>query len=228
VQEDAEKMDRFPKPEDDTYRKYLIALAKEAQAYELASEANDRELGKRPDISKEDAEAEFNRAQQFMDEARKLYRDIVESNPKEKYFREGDARTEEALAIYSKIARFQDEYRKSLAAAPAAQPGAGGAPLPAATAKAAVAVIASPLDQVLNFCRQGVDVASIGEYIQSKEFLDDARATNYKFNFATDTLSLKEACKDGAPTLQRQIRARLNPAAAPAKPATAPASAKKP
>jgi hypothetical protein len=114
LEEQAEKMDKFPKPLDDTYRVYLLALAKEAEAYDLAREANERELGKRPDISKDEADAQFRRAQKYMDEARKLYQEIVEANPKERNFRPGDARTEEAVVIYATIVRYQEELKKNL------------------------------------------------------------------------------------------------------------------
>ena len=51
MEEQASKMDKFVKPDEDTYRLYLIALAKEGQAYDLTREANERDLGKRTDIS---------------------------------------------------------------------------------------------------------------------------------------------------------------------------------
>ena len=55
LEEQGEKMDKLPKPNDDAYRLYLVALAKEAQAYDLTREANDRDLGKRTDISETQA-----------------------------------------------------------------------------------------------------------------------------------------------------------------------------
>jgi hypothetical protein len=253
LEEQAEKMDPFPKADDDSYRTYLIGLAKEAQAYDLAREANERDLGKRPDISAQDAVAEFQRAQKYMDEARKDYKDILEANSKEKNFRDGDARTEEAVTIYATIQRHQDEYNRAMAsAAPAPSAPAPGspaanvpainasrsvqppAPAVAAAAAAAPAKRAGPLDQVLEFCKQGIDAASILEYINSPEFLEDAKVANYKFNFATDTVALKGACKENAAPLQTAMRSRLSapakPAAAakPAAPATAPAAAKPP
>src|SRR5579871_2942542 len=81
LEDQAEKMEKLVKPVDDTYRQYLIALAKEAQSYELTKEANERALGKRPDISAQEAAKEFRQAQQYMDEARKIYKDILEANP---------------------------------------------------------------------------------------------------------------------------------------------------
>ena len=225
VQEQAEKMDKFAKPVDDTYRLYLIALAEEAQSYALTREASERDLGKRPDISKAEADAQFKHAQQFMDESRKLYQEIVDTNPKEKGFRPGDTRTEEAMTIYGTIVRYQEELKK-------AEPGSTSrgeraASGPAAPAPATPAAVISPLDRVLDFCRKGVDAGSISEYIKSQDFMDDAKASKYKFNFGTDTLALTDACKAGAPTLQKLIRERLTPPAAraPAVQAVAPATA---
>ena len=62
LEEQGEKMGKLPKPTDDAYRLYLVALAKEAQAYDLTREANERDLGKRTDISPQQAEAEFHKA----------------------------------------------------------------------------------------------------------------------------------------------------------------------
>ncbi len=211
VQEQAEKMDKFVKPMDDTYRVYLIALAEEAQAYALAREANERDQGKRPDISKAEADAQFKRAQQFMDESRKHYQEIVEANPKEKAFRPGDTRTEEAMTIYGTIVRYQEELRKADSAPASGERSADGSSAPGPATH-----VVSPLDRVLDFCRKGVDASSISEYIRSQDFLEDAKASKYKFDFGTDTLALTDACKAGAPALQKLIRERLNPTAAPA------------
>jgi hypothetical protein len=239
VQEAAEKMPKFPKPDDDSYRLYLIALAKEAQSYELTAEANDRELGKRPDISAEDAAAEFDRAQRLMDEARKLFRDIIASNPKEKVFRDGDARTQEALTIYEKITRYRDENAAHAAtavpahapAAPAVQSASRQAPPPIApppVGQTAAPSQASPLDQVITFCRSAIDAATIREYIASKEFVDDAKATSYKFVYSRDVLPLKQACGDSALVYQKSIIQRLSPPAPKPAAATSAPAAKKP
>ena len=232
VQEQAEKMDKFPKPLDDTYRLYLIALAEEVQSYALTREASERDLGKRPDISKAEADAQFKHAQQFMDEARKLYQEIVDTNPKEKGFRPGDTRTEEAMTIYGTIVRYQEELKKAEPVpAPAVQRSASVPAVQAVPAptKATPVAVVSPLDRVLDFCRKGVDAASTADYIKSKDFMDDAKASKYKFNFGTDTLALTDACKASAPTLQKLIRDRLAPAPAraPAVPSGASGAASK-
>jgi len=208
LEEQAEQAAPLPKGNDDTYRRYLIGLAKEAQAYELTSEANDRDLGKRSDISPAQADEEFHRAQKYLDEAGAIYKEIVTANPKEKEFRAGDARTDQALAIYAKIERFKAENAKVLAAAQAvgaAQPRGGGASAPAGG-------VQTPLEQVLEFCNKGLAMDSIMEYINSPDFLADAKATGYRFNFAKDSLRLNETCKQNAAVLQRQMRARLGTA----------------
>ena len=43
----------FPKPDDDAYRSYLIGLGKEALAYQLAAETDDRHQGGTPEPSSE-------------------------------------------------------------------------------------------------------------------------------------------------------------------------------
>jgi hypothetical protein len=212
VEEGAEKMDKFSKPDDDSYREYLIALAKEAQAYDLTREFNDSVSGKRPDISPQQADDDFQRAQKLLDESGALYKEIIGINPKEKEFRPGDARTEDAIAIYAKIQRYRDENAKALAAL-AAPHGKGIAKTPGGAQ--------SPLDQVLNFCSSGVDDDSIKDYIRSPEFMQAARATKYKFNFTEDPMKLSQACKTNGGIYGRMIRQRLGggsgaPAKAPA------------
>jgi hypothetical protein len=212
MEEAADKADKLPKGTDDTYRIYLIALAKEAQAYGLTSEANERDLGKRSDITPAQAEAEFKRAQQYLDESGALYKQIVTANPKEKEFRSGDARTEEALAIYAKIERFKVENAKAMAAAEAARAVAAKAGEKGGNAGSGQ----TPLEQVLEFCNQSLALESIKEYIESPDFIADAKATGYKFNFAKDSLRLNQTCKQNAAALQKAIRARL-PVAPPHK-----------
>jgi tetratricopeptide (TPR) repeat protein len=218
LEEQADQMEKFPKPEDDTYRLYLVALAKEAQAYDLTREANERDLGKRTDISPKQAEEEFQRAQKYLDEAGAIYKQIITANPKEKEFRPGDTRTEEAIAIYAKIVRYKEENLKAQAAlqAKAAEAakvnglngGGRGASVTGGTGQ-------SPLDQILNFCSQGIAPESIEEYIQSADFLDDAKVSGYKFSFAKDPIRLNETCKKNAAIFQRMIRERLASSAAP-------------
>lgn len=211
LQEQGEKMDKLPKPTDDAYRLYLIALAKEAQAYDLTREANERDLGKRTDISPAQAEAEFQKAQKYLDESGAIYKQAITANPKEKDFRAGDTRTEQALEIYAKIERYKAENAKAMAAKSVEVAHAGNG---ASGRAVTVAARQSPLDQVLDFCNRGLDVDSIKEYIESPDFTADAKATNYKFNFASDSVRLHDTCKQNAAVLQRLIRAHLTPAVA--------------
>jgi len=209
VEEQAEKLDKFPKPEDDSYRQYLVALAKEAQAYDLTREANDFDLGKRNDITPKQADDDFNHAQKYLDDAAEIYKEILTANSKEKEFRAGDTRTEEAVAIYAKIVRYKEENAKAEASLVAAKEHASksvsvGRPTPAGPGAQQ-----SPLEQVLSFCSKGIAVESIKEYIQSPDFLADAKTTSYRFSFARDSIRLNDVCKANAPALQKLIRDRL-------------------
>jgi hypothetical protein len=216
LEEGGEKMDKFPKPEDDSYREYLIALAKEAQAYDLTREFNDSVSGKRADIAPQQADDDFQKAQKLLDEAGALYKEIIGENPKEKEFRPGDARTEDAIAIYAKIQRYRDENAKKLGAKGVVS-GKGLAKTPGG--------VRSPLDQVLSFCSNGVDDDSIKDYIQSSDFMQAARATKYKFNFTEDPVKLSQTCKTNGGIYGRMIRQRLS--GAPATPAKVPSGASK-
>jgi hypothetical protein len=246
LEEDATNFEKFPKADDDAYRLYLIALAKEAQAYELARQAAAREQGKEKQLSPQEAEESFQRAQKFLDEARKFYKDALQAKPTEKIFREPDERMEKAIEVYAKIERHKDEYAKFLAEKKASdqkvaevRPVSGpqtlqakletpGAPSPAGAAavNTAVASSDSPLEQVLTFCRDGIDVSSIGDYVKDPQFLADTKKSSYKFDIKNDPIKLKQACGDKAPAIQKMMRDRLAPAPAP-KTAAAPAPAPK-
>jgi hypothetical protein len=204
VEEGAEKMDKFPKAEDDSYRQYLIALAKEAQAYDLTREFNDKESGKRTDISEKDAQDDFERAQKYLDDAGAIYKDIIAANSKEKEFRPGDARTEDAIAVYAKIDRYRQENSKALASR--------GSGLPASKSLASAQSEASgqsPLDQVLSMCGSGIDDQSIKDYIASPDFMAAAKASKYHFNFAADPAKLNNGCKANGATYGHLMRQRL-------------------
>lgn len=210
VEEQAEKMDPLPKGADDTYRQYLVALAKEAQAYDLTREANDRDLGKRSDISRAQAEDDYKRAQKYLDEAGAIYKQIIAANSKEKEFRPGDARTEEAISIYALIDRYKAEYAKAQAAKAAQVAQATPTehePNHAPSADGSDAQ--SPLNQIVHFCASGLGMDTIKDYIDSPDFLQDAKTSNYKFSFSKDPIRLSDACKQNAGTIQRLMRARL-------------------
>jgi hypothetical protein len=232
LEEDATKAEKFAKPEDDAYRMYLVALAQEAQAYDLAREAAARETGKDKSISPEEAEASFQRAQKLLDEARKNYKDALTAKSSEKEFRVPDDRMEKAIQVYAVIQRHKEEYQKFLqeqqknkpqAKPPAttevskvSKPAEATAAAKPAAAPAAVApsMDKTPLAQVTGFCLAGLDAISISDYIKDPQFLEDAKRTNYKWNFGTDPLALKQACGDKSAAIQKMIRDRLAATAA--------------
>jgi hypothetical protein len=228
LEEEADKMEKLPKPEDDAYRVYLIALAKEAQAYDLAREFAQREEGKRNDITEAQADAEFQKAQHLLDDARKLYKDAIQAKPGEKEFQEPDARMERAISVYATIARHKDEYQKFLAEQKKAAPVRVADNMPPAAGRTGTSANfpkskdqsagANPLNQILKFCEAGMTMETISDYIGDKQFLADARESSYAFNFRTDPLALTTSCKDKAGPIQKAMRARLagRPAPAPA------------
>lgn len=215
LEEEAEKAEKLPKPEDDAYRVYLIALAKEAQAYDIARESADANDGKRPDIPPAQAEADFQKAQQLLDDARKLYKDALQAKPNEKEFQEPDNRMEKAVEVYATIARHKQEYQKYVVTAQASKStptsgSRGDVQLRDAKQQSQPAGgSGSPLDQVIKFCQAGMDLDAITDYIKDKSFLDDAKASNYTFNFRSDPLALNASCKDKASAIQHLMRQRL-------------------
>jgi hypothetical protein len=241
LEEDATNFEQFPKPDDDAYRIYLIALAKEAQAYELARQASAREQGKEKQLSEAEAEESFQRAQKLLDEARKLYKDALQAKPAEKTFREPDDRMEKAIEVYAKIERHKDEYakfvvQKKAQVAPVVAQASSTVPVTVAkldrpetsalkSAPAPAGSSDSPMEQVMTFCRNGIDTASIGDYIKDPQFLADAKKSGYKFDIKNDPISLKQACGDKAAAIQKMMRDRLAPAPRATAPASAPAKA---
>jgi hypothetical protein len=212
LEEEAEKAEKLPKPEDDAYRVYLIALAREAQAYDVARESAQRDEGKRTDISSEQAEKDFQKAQLLLDGARKSYKDAIQAKPNEKEFQEPDNRMEQAISVYAKIARHKEEYQKFLAAQPSnapARPGGTGDSKQIDPSRNHPAMAATPLDQVVKFCQAGLDLGSITDYVKDASFLEDAKASSYSFNFKTDALILNANCKEKAPVIQKLMRERL-------------------
>jgi hypothetical protein len=217
VEAEARKMEPFVKPQEDAMRKYLIGLAVESKSYALVIEANEREMGRKPELPEKEARAQFAAAKKLMDEARTIYKEIFDANPSDKNLRPGVSRTDQALSVFSAIER---SWAKTDAAK--------ANEIAIARQKAEEAARKSPLDKVLDFCRAGVDANSIGEYINSPDFLEDVKNSNYKFNFATDMVALNNTCKASAAKLQTAMRQRLNPAptppvAAPEPPPPAPA-----
>jgi hypothetical protein len=218
LEEEAQKFEPLPKPEDDAYRLYLIALAKEAQAYDLAREAQERENGKRPDISQAQADADFQKAMRLIDEARKLYRDAIQAKPGEKVFQEPDNRMEKAVAVYATINRHKDEYKKAVLASqqqpktpPRSSTVSSQSTDDASQKSGPTPGSATPLDQIVKYCQGGVDMDTVTAYIKDPVFLQQAKETGYKFNFQNDPLVLAANCKSNAPAIQKMIRERLAP-----------------
>ena len=208
VEAEARKMEPFVKAQEDSMRKYLIGLAVESKAYALVIEANEREMGRKPEIPEKEARAQFAAAKKLMDESRTIYKEIFDANPSDKNLRPGLTRADQALAVFAAIERSWAKQDAAKANEDAI-----------ARKKAEDAARKSPLDKVLDFCRAGVDANSIGEYISSPDYLDDVKTSNYKFNFATDMVALNNTCKTSAAKLQTLMRQRLNPGAAAATPA---------
>lgn len=215
LEEQAEKADKLPKPEDDAYRVYLIAVAKEARAYEVARESAQASNGTRTDITPAQAEAEFQKAQQLLDKARELYKDALQAKPNEKDFQEADNRMERAVTLYAKIERQKQEYQRFLATQQSKP--VISAPDPhlrdAKQVTAGTPAAGTPMDQIVKYCQANIDLGTITDYIKDQSFLDDAKASGYSFNIKTDPFTLNEKCGLKAPTIQRLMRMRL--AAAP-------------
>lgn len=90
---EAEKMPPFPKPEDESYRAYMIGLAKEALAYAQTSKEETRN---------------------YLFDARKYYNEAKTKKPKEEKFLEPYTRVDKALIQYDRIIRQEEQYRAYL------------------------------------------------------------------------------------------------------------------
>jgi hypothetical protein len=210
LEEEASKTPELKKEDGDAYRIYLIGLAQEAQAYEIANEAHLSETGKRKDIKQSEAEADFEKSQRLLDKARANYKKALDSKPKEREFLDADTRMEKAITIYATIERHKDEYHK-FSPAPEPAPEAKLAPLNENKPVVGVAPVAgSPIDQILKYCQANMDLETITDYIKDPAFLQDAKSSNYRFDFKTDPLALNAACKDKATTIQKLMRDRLS------------------
>jgi len=90
--ETLELMTPLKNPKDDAYRRYNIGVAYEALAYQAEDLATTRKL---------------------LEEAATNYRAAIEMNPKEKYFREPQARIQTAIAQYKKLEEQQEARRRA-------------------------------------------------------------------------------------------------------------------
>jgi hypothetical protein len=215
VLEGAEKMDKFPKPEDDAYRIYLIALANEALAYEKARESAELEKARGSDVSSDKAkrsmdqeEKNFTEAQAYLDQATKSYKDAIQAKPGEKEFREPDARMENAVRLYQTIARHKEEYqeavkqkdsdkRKLISNAGSSSAGSGGPRDVTSSSQI------SAYNQVIAMCKDhvsGID-GLIKEHPDEIHFLKG-------LSLAED-LELKRECGTDAPAIATAIKSQL-------------------
>ncbi|HEX3744844.1 MAG TPA: hypothetical protein VHW09_12970 [Bryobacteraceae bacterium] len=188
VVRDAESYPPFPKPEDDTYRAYLIALGKEAMAYQLAEEANERLQGHLPDVTCEEALAQRHRARTYLYESSQIYKQILQTKTSERVFQDGQMRVSKALTTYDIIERNQPDC--AVEAPP---------PPPAS----------NPMENVLAFCKAKVGMGQIKDYIDSDDFVKDAKGTGFTFQFPKDAIALSKDCGTDASALQTLIRKRL-------------------
>ncbi len=161
--EEAEKAEHLPKPADDAYRVYLIALANEALAYQDAKDAEALEIARRSDISSDKAkqsmaqeDKDFAEAQSYLDKAAKLYKDAIQAKSGEKEFREPDGRMEEAVTVYSTIAHHKAEYAEAVAKLQAGGGASGAAAANNSTRSTGggpAAAASTPINDVLDMCR---------------------------------------------------------------------------
>ena len=160
--EEAEKAEHLPKPADDAYRVYLVALANEALAYQDAKDAEALEIARRSDISSEKAkqsmaqeDKDFAEAQTYLDKAAKLYKDAIQAKSGEKEFREPDGRMEQAVTVYGTIAHHKAEYAEAVAKLQAGG-GASGTAVAGnnvTRSPGGAAAPSTPLNDVLDMCR---------------------------------------------------------------------------
>ena len=221
--EEAEKMDKFPKPADDAYRVYLIGLANEGLAYDAARDAAERERNRRNDMTSAAAQAsiaeeskDYARAQEYIDKAAASYKDAIQLKPDEKYFREPDSRIEHAVKLYATIMRHKEEYRQAVLkkqgrSAPASDSSSArsvAAPTPATKTGATTT---AAYDRVIVMCQQ--KVAGVSQLIHDHP--SDLRFTK-ALTFDQD-VALRKECGQDAPEIVKEINAQLARRAAPKK-----------
>lgn len=199
VLQDAEAFSPFPKPTDDVWRSYMMALAKEAMAYKLAIESANARMGKREEIPLEQALKEAEDSQRYLYEASQIYRQILLVKANEKVFVNGQIRVTKALNTYGILIR-------NLKETPRVPAGGGVSPQPVPPPPPTVN---TPLENVITSCKAGLDPQQIVDYIKSSDFVSDAHASNYKIKFPDDSITISKACGASSTVLFRLMRARL-------------------
>jgi hypothetical protein len=207
--EQAEKMDPLPKPDDDAYRIYLIALANEALAYQDAKDAAELEKARRSDQTSDAAkksmaqeEKYFSDAQAYIDKAAKYYKDAIQAKSSEKEFRVPDGRMEEAVRLYATIARHKAEYQEAVLKK---QQGRNGVPTtsdaPGVPPVAEVST-ATPFNQVIGLCQD--HTADIAQLIQDHPAeLHFEKGTTFN-----EDLKLKKECGADSKAILDAIKAQ--------------------
>ena len=210
--EEAEKAEPLPKPPDDAYRTYLIALANEALAYQDAKDAETLEIARRSDISSDKAkqsmaqeDKDFSDAQAYLDKAAKFYKDAIQAKSGEKEFREPDGRMEEAVHVYATIARHKREYADAIAKLQAGG-GPGGGDNARGTGGGATTPAATPLGNVLEMCRDHTqNIADLIKY--HPEELHFEKGLTLK-----EELTVNSTCGADSKAILDMIRAQKKPA----------------
>ena len=218
--EEAEKMDKFPKPADDSYRVYLIGLANEGLAYDAARDASERERNRRNDMTSPAAlqsiaeeDKDFVNAQNYIDKAAKAYKDAIQLKPDEKFFREPDARIEQAVKLYATIMRHKEEYRATVLRKQRTYVAQNNTPPPGPatvdTGSRSVgkgqpkAPAQSAYDRVILMCQQKVQGVS--------QLIHD-HPTDLRFTTALtfdQDVALRRECGADAPNIVNEINAQL-------------------
>jgi hypothetical protein len=202
-------MDPLPKPDDDAYRIYLIALANEALAYQDAKDAAELEKARRSDQTSDAAkksmaqeEKYFSDAQAYIDKAAKYYKDAIQAKSSEKEFRVPDGRMEEAVRLYATIARHKAEYQEAVLKK---QQGRNGVPTtsdaPGVPPVAEVST-ATPFNQVIGLCQD--HTADIAQLIQDHPAeLHFEKGTTFN-----EDLKLKKECGADSKAILDAIKAQ--------------------
>lgn len=99
LQRNAEMMDPLPKPDDDSYRHYLIGLAFEAQAYAAGDEKSTSSL---------------------LAQARQAYQKASQLKPDEKYYSEPENRIRVAILQYDQLRMSRETAGQQVVQAPKA------------------------------------------------------------------------------------------------------------
>lgn len=191
VLEMSETMTPFQKPDDDSYRLYLIGLANEALAYE--QKTNEKTL-------------------EYLSKARKNYDDAKTGKPKEEKYLAPWTRVDKAVAQYSQIKRQQEEYDRIVAEAKArSQPPSEG--------KDTTPVAPPPAPPKTWDNRMVIELWKTGHATEQEmiNYIQDAESVRFSTG-PTEILELKRsAVPEG---VINAMKKRMNPSTRPSPPPT--------